>query len=419
MNFFDLDLSLEKEDMALKKSVQAFAKHVMRPIAKELDEMTPVQVAAQDSPFRKFMKKAFELDYHLILLPEDAGGMGLSPLQMAIVFEEMGWGSVGMTIPLVTAAVPAFLAGLAPNDQLINEIVMPFVACKDGSVTACWAITEPDHGSDTLMPGYPSFQDASIPAQCNATLEGEDWVINGQKSAWVSGGTISTHCALFCQVDPSMGHAGGGIFIVPMDLPGVKRGAPLDKIGQRDLNQGEIFFEGVRIPKAYGVITQPEVYETILESFLSFTTAFMGVISTGLARAAFEEALAYAKNRVQGGKPIIEYPNVQQQLFDMFRKVESSRYLSRAAFIYNVNALTAGGQPAEEYSIAAKTHCTQAAFEVAHEAIQIFGGNGLTKEYVIEKLFRDARATLIEDGSNDILAISGGNRVINTYPRKN
>jgi acyl-CoA dehydrogenase len=139
----------------------------------------------------------------------------------------------------------------------------------------------------------------------------------------------------------------------------------------------------------------------------------MACLGTGIARAAFDEALAYAKERIQGGKPLIEYTHIKMALFHMLRRVEMSRLLSRAAFGYNQNTST----PAEEYSIMAKVTGTDAAFQNTHDAIQIFGGNGLTKEYLIEKLFRDARATLIEDGSNDTLAIAAGHKIIETYPR--
>ena len=412
MEFLDLDLNLTKEEVLMKKTANEFARKVMRPIAKELDEMTPEQVIAEDSPFWEFMRKAYELGYHAMQLPESYGGMGLTPLQQAIINEELAWGSFGLTVALGTAGFPALVASIVAEDELIEKFIVPFCECTDASFIGCWAITEPDHGSDTLIPHYPAFRDPNIPAQCTATLDGDEYVINGQKAAWVSSGTIATHAALFCQIDPSMGHAGGGVFVMPLDLPGVKKGAPLNKIGQRDLNQGEIFFDNVRIPKSY-LIAGPEAYEAMLESILSATTAIMGLLSAGLARAAFEEALTYAKNRVQGGKRLVEYPNIQMKLFHMLSKVETCRQISRAAFIYNQNTST----PAEEYSIIAKVHGTQAAFEVANEAIQIFGGNGLTKEYLVEKLFRDARAALIEDGSNDTLAIAGGHKVINTYPR--
>jgi alkylation response protein AidB-like acyl-CoA dehydrogenase len=213
-------------------------------------------------------------------------------------------------------------------------------------------------------------------------------------------------------MDQSLGMAGGAIFALPLDLPGVSKGAPLNKLGQRDLNQGEIFFDNVRVPKEY-LIVGPEAYEAMLDITLSTTTAMMGIFAAGIARAALDETLEYAKNRVQGGKKLIDYPNVQQKIFHMFSKVETTRLMARAAYIYNQNTST----PAEEYSNVAKVYGCQSAFEVCNDAIQIFGGNGLTKEYLIEKLFRDARAMLIEDGSNDTLAIGGGHKVIETYPR--
>lgn len=413
MDFLDLDINLTREDRMLKDSANEFARKVMRPVAKELDEMTPEQVIAKDSPFWDFMKKAYGLGYHAILIPESYGGMDLTSLQQAILFEELAWGSVGLTVALGVASFPAFGAALVPEEAMIDEILVPYCENKDASFIGCWGITEPDHGSDTLMPFHPCFSDACIPSQCTAQEEGDFYIINGQKSAWVSCGTIATHCALFCQIDSSMGHAGGGIFAMPLDLPGVKKGAPLDKIGQRDLNQGEIFFDNVRVPKRF-LIAGPEAYEALLEIVLSTTTAFMGIVGTGVARAAFDEALAYAKNRVQGGKRLIEYPTVQTKLFHMLRKVETSRQISRAAYVYNQNTST----PAEEYSVMAKVHGTQAAFDVANDAVQLFGANGLTREYVIEKLFRDARAMLIEDGSNDTLSIAAGHKIIENYPRR-
>ena len=124
-------------------------------------------------------------------------------------------------------------------------------------------------------------------------------------------------------------------------------------------------------------------------------------------------SLAYAKERMQGGKPLIEHTHIRMALFHMLRRVEISRQISRAAFCYNSNTST----PAEEYSVMAKVTATEAAYKNTHDAIQIFGGNGMSKEYLIEKLFRDARATLIEDGSNDTLAIAAGHKIIETYPR--
>jgi alkylation response protein AidB-like acyl-CoA dehydrogenase len=412
MSYLDLDFNLSDEDIAIKEASHKFAKEVMRPIAKKLDEMTPEEVIAPGSPFWDFMKKAYALKYHTILLPDTYGGLGATTLQQSIIIEELAWGSSGLTVQLGIASFHAFAAALVPEDDMINDILVPYCECTDASIMGCWGITEPDHGSDTLIPGYPSFKDPKIKSNITAKLVKDEWVINGQKSAWVSGATIATHCALFAMIDQSMGHAGSGIFMVPLTLPGVTKGKPLNKMGQRDLNQGEIYFDNVRIPKKY-MIAGPDAFEPMLEIVLSATTAFMANLGTGIARAAFEEALAYAKERVQGGKPLIEYTHIKMTLFHMLRRVEVSRLLARAAFAYNQNTST----PAEEYSLMAKVTGTDAAFQNTHEAIQIFGGNGLTKDYIIEKLFRDARATLIEDGSNDTLAISGGHKIIETYPR--
>jgi alkylation response protein AidB-like acyl-CoA dehydrogenase len=133
----------------------------------------------------------------------------------------------------------------------------------------------------------------------------------------------------------------------------------------------------------------------------------------GLARAAFEEALDYTKQRVQGGKALIEHYSMKQRLFTLFARVETGRAISRAAMNLNLNI----SPPHVEYSLVAKTQCTEMAFQNAHEAIQIFGGNGLTREYLVEKLFRDARATLIEDGNNETLTRHGGHILGETYPR--
>jgi len=414
MEYLDLNIHLTKEDIMMKKAAAEFAKNVMRPVSIEMDRMSSEKSIAPNSPFWNFKKKAYELDYHTIMIPEAYGGMGLSPLQQCLVFEELAWGSFGLTIDLAVAAFPALMGSMIADEAIINEIINPFCKCRDGKIAGCWAITEPEHGSDTLIPHYPSFSNPKIPSNCTAIPDGEVYIINGQKAAWVSGGSYATHAALFCQVDPSMGHAGGGLFIVPLNLPGVSRGKVLDKMGQRDDPQAELYFDNVRLPKKY-MVTGPEVYETVLEMTLSITTAMMGILSAGLARAAFEEALNYAKNRKQGGKPLIEHQSVQKKLFNMFSKVEMIRQISRSAYIYNQSTPT----PAEEYSVMAKVYGTQSCFEVANDAIQIFGANGLTKEYVVEKLFRDARATLIEDGSNDVLAIAGGHKMIANYPRRN
>jgi alkylation response protein AidB-like acyl-CoA dehydrogenase len=149
-----------------------------------------------------------------------------------------------------------------------------------------------------------------------------------------------------------------------------------------------------------------ELYGFTVEHVLALANAYMGSTFSGVARAAYEMALDYAKTRVQGGQPIIEIPAVRARLLRMFARVEAAQSLSR-----RVQVLSATVGPRVQYSIASKVFCTETAFQVASDALQIFGGNGLSREYPIEKILRDARASMIEDGCNEMLTIVGGARL--------
>jgi alkylation response protein AidB-like acyl-CoA dehydrogenase len=270
----------------------------------------------------------------------------------------------------------------------------------------CWAVTEPDHGSDTLTVTEPHFDDNRLVPNCIAKRDGDSYIIRGQKSAWVSNGTIATVATLFCTIDPAQGFRGGGVAVVPLDLPGVSRGKPTNKLGQRALNQGEIFFDDVRIPAEYMVVGA-EAYGAVVEQILTMANAGMGSIFIGVGRAALEMAIDYAKNRVQGGRPIFEHQSVRARLFRMFTQVEAARSLSRRVAYYN----STQSPSLVQYSIASKVFSTNTAFETATNALQIFGGNGLTKEFPIEKVMRDARASMIEDGCNEVLGLVGATRL--------
>ena len=355
-------------------------------------------------------RRAYEDGYHIRNFPEVLGGSHMGPLESHIVNEEMGWGSAGLAIALAVTSFPFSFASSRRDPQIVEEIVKPFAEDRQGRYIGCWAITEPGHGSDTLMPGTKYFTNGDINYGLHAEADGDEYILNGQKSAWVSNGTIATHALAFFGVDRSRGMAGGGEAIVPLNLPGVSKGAPLNKIGQRALNQGEIFFDNVRIPKSY-MLVPPEAYTMAIDAVLAGANAYMGSTFTGVARAAFEEALTYAKGRIQGGVPIVEHQLVQKKLFDMFVKVEAARHLSRATVLYNSGTFPPGTQ----YSISSKVFCTQTAFEVASDAVQLHGGMGLTKEMLVEMLFRDARASMIEDGSNDILSLTAAQKIIDQY----
>ena len=396
MPSIDLEVTLTDQEREIRDTVRKFAQEVMRPAGTALDRLSdPADVIASDSVLWEAMRKYADLQLNML----DLGNPDFTPLEQGrlrcLVFEELGWGDAGLAIGLGVAGFHRMFAQMSGNPALIERFAGP-----DSKEIGCWAVTEPDHGSDTLAFTEPHFDDPKIRPNCVARREGDEYVIDGQKAAWVSNGNIATVAALFCTVDPSQGFKGGGICLVPLDLPGVSRGKPLDKVGQRALNQGEIFFDGVRIPAEY-MVAGPDLYGMAVEGVLTLANASMGVIFVGLARAALEHALAYAKERVQGGVPIFEHQSVRARLFKMFMEVEAARSLAWRVMVFN----SATNPPLVQYSIASKVFSTSTAFEVASAALQIFGGNGLSREYPIEKLMRDARASMIEDGCNDVLGL--------------
>lgn len=401
MALVDIESELSDSERAVCDQAHKFADEVMRPAAAQLDRLPdPADVVARSSVLWNVFARFQDLGFDAIESPDaDA-----SPVQAArlrcLVNEELGWGDSGLAISLGVAGFHRFFARLSGRPELIERFCHP--ASRD---IGCWAVTEPDHGSDTLAFDQPHFKDPTIRANCTARKEGDEWVIRGQKSAWVSNGTIATVAALFCTIDPSQGFEGGGVALVPLELPGVSRGKPLDKLGQRALNQGEIFFDDVRIPEQWMVVGK-EAYGFVVEQVLAMANAAMGTIFVGTARAAFEHALRYAHERVQGGMPIFRHQSVKARLFKAFTQVEAARALARRVALYNGTH-----PPLVQYSIASKVFCTQTAFEVASTAVQIFGGNGLSREYPVEKLLRDARASMIEDGCNDLLSIVGAEKL--------
>jgi alkylation response protein AidB-like acyl-CoA dehydrogenase len=406
VTYLELNKGLTEEESSLKEQVHRFAAVIMRPASLELDPLPPADVISADSVLWKVFRRYRELGYHLRGMPEEFGGLTLSPLSQHIIGEEMGWGAADLAISMGAASMPFAFAARSGKQELIDKYVTPYIDDTDGRFIGCWGVTEPQHGSDAVFMGDGNAP-AGVGFDLNAEQQGDEWIIRGQKSSWVSNGTIATHAMLHMGVDRSQGGAASAIAFVPLDLPGVTKGKPLDKLGQRALNQGEIFFDDVRIPASY-VLVPSQGYSMMGDFILAGANGGMGATFTGLARAAFEEGLTYARQRVQGGKKISEHQAVQLKLMDMFIKVEAARGLSRSAIVYNATTLP----PAPEYSVASKVFCTQAAFEVASDALQLHGGYGLAKGMLIEKLFRDARAALIEDGTNDVLSLAGARRII-------
>ena len=403
MAYPEIDLNLTDEQKALRDLVKKFGAEVMRPAGIKLDKLgDPADVIAPGSILWDVFKQYRELGLHAMGFSKRIGGTAedMDPMMGILFLEEMGYADAGLAISLGVASMPFTAWQYFPVPDL-QDLARQYVQDKDCKLIGCWGITEPDHGGDWSLGGDKPECGPSL----RGVMKGDEYIINGQKSAWVSNGTIATHSLLHVGLDPSRGMLGQGIAICPLDLPGITRGKPLNKIGQRPLNQGEIFFDDVHLPKKYMIMTPRPASEIAGGSGLfsggGIPMGSMAVMFGGLARAALDEAIKYAKQRIQGGVPIIEHKNIKLKLFEMFMMTESARSLSRRLQLYN----SMSGSSSMLHTMAGKWMSTETAFKVASEAIQIFGGNGLSKEYAIEKIFRDARTAMIEDGTNEVLAL--------------
>lgn len=409
MGYIELDMNLSDEAKAIQKEVYKFGMEVLRPAGIELDKLhDPTDVFSKDSIYWDVVKAYREMNLHMAGIPKELGGMAgdVDPKVGMLISEILGYADAGLTIGLGVSSMPFTLASMSPEPEL-QQLARDYCNDASGELIGCWAGTEPAHGSDIIFATTSGFDDPKCGFDVKAELKGDEYIINGQKASWVSNGTFATHAALHLTLDPTKGMYGSGVAIVPLDLPGISRGKPLDKIGQRPLNQGEIFFDDVKIPKSHMLIADPQMGHIMIKTLLIGGNTGMGELFTGLAQAAFDEALKYAKERIQGGIPIFEHKNIKLQLFNMFIKVEAARALARRVSLYN----TTNEPRSYSYAVASKVLSTKNAFEVTSEAIQIFGGNGLSKEYVIEKLFRDAKAAMIEDGENNSLSLAGADEL--------
>jgi len=393
------DAGLGPEERAMQASAHRFAAEVMRPQGQALDRMSARAAVAPDSPYWAVLRQYRELGLNLLEASADLSALEAARLA-CVVNEELGWGDAGLAFSLYVQMLPALLARRSGNAAAIARF--------GPETIGCFALTEPDHGSDMVdFAKVVSPPEAGLQrSNCRARREGEQVVISGQKSGWVSNGTIAEAMVLCCSYDAGDGVRGGGVFLVPLDAPGVRRGAPSERLGLRALNQGEVFLDQVRIPIDY-VIGGPHEYAQLLGGLLANFNPGMGIFILGVARAAYEHALAYAKQRVQGGRPIFDHPTVRARLFEMFRKLAAARALNRQVML----ACASAGQPCFELAVSAKVTSTQTAWELADAAVGILGGAGISREYPVEKLLRDARMALIADGTNEVLSLMAASRL--------
>jgi alkylation response protein AidB-like acyl-CoA dehydrogenase len=394
----ELNLGLSRQCESFRDEAHQFALEVMRPAAMALDR------GAAEPSVVQVLKAAYGLGYHRAAIPERLGGLGIPAVGMHMLLEELGWGSAGIALSLLASSVPAIAAVADGRPELIARFVKPFVENRDASWIGCWALSEPRHGSDHFLVGGDEFRRPTTRAQLVAKFDGHEYVIEGRKASWVTNGGIATHVLCSAAIEPS--RSSNRFFLIPLDMPGIVRGDPPSKLGQREMNQGAIVFDNIRIPRDYAL--KGEGFEQEVARLLAIVHSSMAAVMCGTARAAYEEAMAHSRRRQQGGKRICDHQLVQARLFEMFTEIEACRALSRATMVYNWE----GPTPSLENAIAAKTYCTRTAFQVADQAMQLFGADGFTTGNLVEKLFRDTRVSTIEQGSNEVLGLAGAYRIL-------
>jgi acyl-CoA dehydrogenase len=367
------DLTPEQEE--IRRVCREFAANEIRPISLAVDE-------ADTRLPREIWSKAAEIGLTSFMLPEELGGGGMTDcLTGCIVQEELSHGCAGIG-NLITSngffAEPLLeLGDPAQQRRWIKPLTGP-----EPPLTAL-ATTEPEAGSDA----------ASI--RTAARRDGDGYVLSGQKS-WISNGGISDYVVVFATVEPGSGYRGITAFVLEAADDGLSWGPPMRKMGQRAIINTELFLDGVRVPEDRRLGPEGEGFRGLMQTF-DRSRVTLGASATGLARAALEYASAYARERIQFGKPIAEHQAVGFRLADMALRVDASRLL-----VWRAARLIDAGERATTEAAMAKLHASETAMWCTWAALQTLGGWGYSREHPVEKWMRDAKLEEIEEGTSDI-----------------
>jgi len=361
-----------EEQTALQDMARKFAANEIRPKAGEADRTGAFP--------KEIFQKAFDLGLMTGFIPEAHGGLGLGSLESCIIEEELGWGCSGIATSMTSnglALTPILIAGT--EDQK-KEFVAPFAR---ELMYASFCLTEPGAGSDA----------GGIAT--TAKKDGDGYVLNGRK-CFITNGTYASQYTVFASTDRSKGHKGLSAFLVPRSLAGVSPGKKEEKMGQRASDTSDVLFEDVRVPAANLLGKEGDGFKIAMKT-LDYARPTVAAMSVGVARAAFEHAMQYSKERVQFGMPIAMNQAIHFLLADMAMDIEAARLLTlKSAWL-----IDQGRRNTKESSFA-KAFAADLAMRVTTDAVQIFGGYGYMKDYPVEKLMRDAKLLQIYEGTSQI-----------------
>ncbi len=378
-----MEFKYTEEERMMLQMVRSFAEKEIKSLAKETDKEHKFPAET--------VRKLAELGLMGVSVPVEYEGAGMSNICYSIAIEEISRHcaatGVIMSVNNSLACEPVKLFGT-------EEQKKKYLAdMASGRKLGCLGLTEPNAGSDAAN------------LSTTAVLDGDEWVINGRK-IFITNGNEADYCVLIAQTDKSKGHHGICAFIVDLDNPGFSVGTLEDKLGIRGSSTAELVFEECRIPKENLLGEMGKGFRVALTTL---DGGRIGIASQalGIARAAIEDAAAYAKERVQFGKPIAKLQAIQWMIADLTTHYEAARLLThRAAYQKDQ------GESYAKEAAMAKLMAAETAMKAATQGIQILGGYGYTTDYPLERYFRDAKITEIYEGTSEVMRLVIANHVL-------
>lgn len=367
-----LGFDLSDEQRAIQQVAHEFAEKEIRPVAHVYDE--------EERFPEDFVERAFRAGLTYPYVPEEYGGQGMDFLTACIVGEELAWGCCGFATILSANSLGVTPLLLAGSEEQKKKYLGELTSRPS---LAAMALTEPGAGSDAAA------------VKTSARREGGGYVINGTK-CFISNGGIADLTTVYASTDPSKGAKGLSCFLVPKGTPGLKGGKKERKMGVRASVTAEVILDDCRVP-AENLLGEEGQGFRIAMMTLDKARVSVAASSVGIARAAWEAAVEYSRERVQFGRPIADFQAVQFMLADMAMDIEAGRLLyMKAAW------LETQGRPYTRESAMAKTFCSDMVMRVTTDVVQVFGGYGYMRDYPVEKYMRDAKINQIWDGTNQI-----------------
>jgi len=368
-----MSTAVSAERRAILRSLSEFCEAEIRPHVLAWDE-------AQEFP-RDVFRKLGQLGFLGVLVPEKYGGAALSYMDYQAIVEEIA--SVDPAVALALAAHNSLGSGHIAQfgSEAQRQKYLPRLT--SGEWLAAWGLTEADAGSD------------SSGTKTTAVRDGESWVLNGSKN-FITNASVGRVAVLMAVTDRERGNKGISAFIVELDHPGIRVGKKENKLGMRASDTCTLVMEDCRVP-AGNLLGQPGSGWVDSMKVLDGGRISIAALSVGLARGAYEAALAYSRDRRQFGKPICEFEAIQFYLAEMATGIDAARLLTERAA-----AAKDAGEPVTKLSAQAKLFASEMAVHVTDRAIQIHGGYGFTKDYPVEKFYRDVKLCTIGEGTSEI-----------------